>query len=187
MATVYEIIQGLAQAAANAYDGALGEDYEPEKPGILRREEGNALIDQRVMDGFNVRFFGNKMILSYQSEIKLKEVYSSGFESDMEQRIEDIAGWLKKEYKKIIGSSVSLQLEGEVDIRVENTSRVRSWVTAISTYIIKNSDAETVPQYSKDTVEESWKSFLDLGGWNGKGGKRPENDTRKKGTEVEKK
>mgnify|MGYP001178711795 FL=1 len=31
MATVYEIVQGLAQAAANSYDGALGEDYEPAK------------------------------------------------------------------------------------------------------------------------------------------------------------
>ena len=26
MATVYEIVQGLSQAAANAYDGALGEE-----------------------------------------------------------------------------------------------------------------------------------------------------------------
>ena len=29
MATVYEIIQGLSQAAANAYDGALDENGEP--------------------------------------------------------------------------------------------------------------------------------------------------------------
>ena len=38
MASIYEIVQGLAQAAANSYDGALGEDYEPAKDGILRRE-----------------------------------------------------------------------------------------------------------------------------------------------------
>ena len=102
MATVYEIVQGLAQAAANAYDGALGEDYEPAKDGILRREEGNALIDQRVMDGFNVKFYGNMMCLTYHSEIQLTEVYASGFESDMAQRLTDIKGWLTKEYKKII-------------------------------------------------------------------------------------
>ena len=29
MATVYEIIQGLSQAAANVYDGALDENGEP--------------------------------------------------------------------------------------------------------------------------------------------------------------
>ena len=60
--------------AANSYAGALGYDYEPVKPGILRREEGDALIDQRVMDGFNVKFYGNMMCLSYQAEVQLKEV-----------------------------------------------------------------------------------------------------------------
>jgi len=29
MATVYEIVQGLSQAAANAFDGALDENGEP--------------------------------------------------------------------------------------------------------------------------------------------------------------
>ena len=135
MATIYEIIQGLSQAAANAYDGALGEDYEPDKPGILRREEGNALIDQRVMDGFNVKFYGNMMCLSYQSEIQLKEVIASGFEEEIDQRITDISGWIKKEYKKITGNSVNLTAEGEVfDVRVENSSRVRTWVTAKKHY-----------------------------------------------------
>ena len=43
MATVYEIVQGLSQAAANAYDGAMTEDGEPIKAG-LKREEGNPLM-----------------------------------------------------------------------------------------------------------------------------------------------
>ena len=181
MATVYEIVQGLAQAAANAYDGALGEDYEPDKPGILRREEGNALIDQRVMDGFNVRFYGNKMCLSYHSEIKLKEVYASGFETEMEQRIADIAGWLKKEYKKITGNSVSLTELGEIDVRVENYSRVRTWVTAKMNYTVGGLDEDlAIEKPSKDRLDKNWKSFLDQGGWNGEGGKRPDNDSRKK-------
>jgi len=33
---------------------------------------------------------------------------------------------------------------------------------------------------SEDRVEGSWKKFLDQGGWDGAGGKRPQNDTRKK-------
>lgn len=178
MATVYEIIQGLSQAAANAYDGALGEDYEPVTTGALRREEGNALIDQRVMDGFGVKFYGNMMCLSYQSEIQLKEVYGSGFEGEIDQRIEDIAGWLKKEYRKITGDSVSLTKEGEVDIRVENSSRVRSWVTAKSHYKVGGlEEAMQVEAPSKNRLESGWKSFLDQGGWDGK---RPKNDTRKK-------
>jgi len=187
MATVYEIIQGLAQAAANSYDGALGEDYEPDKPGILRREEGNALIDQRVMDGFNVKFYGDMMCLSYQSEIQLKEVYASGFEGDTDQRLSDIAGWLKKEYRKITGDSVALTEVGEVDIRVENSSRVRTWVTAKKHYKIGGlSEEMNLETGSEASVEKSWQSFLELGGWDGNGGKRPENDSRKKGSEVEK-
>jgi len=178
MASIYEIVQGLAQAAANAYDGALGEDYEPAKPGILRREEGDALIDQRVMDGFNVKFYGNMMCLSYQSEIQLKEVYASGFETEMEQRIADIAGWLKKEYKKITGDSVTLTTEGEIDVLVQNSSRVRTWVQAKQHYKVGGLDDEMhIEAPSRNRVERTWQEFLDLGDWKGK---RPSNDTRKK-------
>ena len=83
MATVYEIIQGLSQAAANAYDGALDENGEALKPG-LQRDEGRPLIDKRVMDGFNVTFYGNKMCLGYHSEVHLREVYANGFEQEIE-------------------------------------------------------------------------------------------------------
>ena len=129
MATVYEIVQGLSQAAANAYDGALGEDNQPLVAG-LRREDGDPILDKRVMDGFKIKFYGDMMCLSYHSEVMLKEVYAAGFESEIEQRIADIASFLKKEYKKITGKSVSLTEEGEADMRVESSSRVRSWVTA---------------------------------------------------------
>jgi len=176
--SVYEIIQGLSQAAANSYDGALGEDYEPANDGLLRREEGNALIDQRVMDGFNVRFYGNMMCLSYQSEIQLKEVYASGFEGEIDQRLTDIAGWLKKEYKKLTGNTVALTEEGEVDVNVENTSRVRTWVTAKKHYKVGglSEDMNDDNRGSTNPVEESWQTFLSQGGW----GKRPKNDTRSK-------
>jgi hypothetical protein len=48
MATIYEIVQGLSQAAANGYDGALDENGEPVKIG-LKREDGDPILDQRVM------------------------------------------------------------------------------------------------------------------------------------------
>tara|TARA_Y100000310_G_scaffold29289_1_gene27768 strand:+ start:1074 stop:1625 length:552 start_codon:yes stop_codon:yes gene_type:complete len=183
MATVYEIIQGLSQAAANAYDGALTEEGEPVLVG-LQREEGDPILDKRVLDGFNVRFRGNLMSLSYHSEVQLKEVYTNGFESDIEQRISEIASFLKKEYRKITGNSVQLTKEGEVDMRVESTSRIRSWVTAECRYKVGGLDeAMQVEAPSESTVEASWQTFLDLGGWKGK---RPKNDARKKGSEVEK-
>ena len=132
MATVYEIIQGLSQAAANAYDGpkvnkgAIG----------LQREEGDALLDKRVMDGFKIKIYGNRMILNYQSEVQLKEVYAAGFEQEIEQRLADITSWLKKEYKTVTGNTVSLTEEGEVDIRVESTSRHRSWLVASKQFTV---------------------------------------------------
>ena len=69
MATILDVIKGLGQAASNAYDGYENMD---DKIG-LRREDGDPILDSRVIDGFNVRFAGNKMVLSYQSEVLVKE------------------------------------------------------------------------------------------------------------------
>ena len=182
MATVYEIIQGLSQAAANAYDGAHDDKGEPLKAG-LQREEGDPILDKRVTDGFGVKFHGNIMCLSYMSEVQLKEVYASGFESDVEQRMADIASFLKKEYRKIRGESVTLTKEGEIDVRVENSSKVRSWVTAKINYRVGGLDEAMAVSAEADTKpEDSFRKFIDQGGWTGDGGKRPSNDTRPKPT-----
>ena len=70
---ILEIIQGLAQAAANGYDGAHDErfvrDGEVKKVGLMR-EEGCPIMDKRVMDGFNVKFYGNKICSKYQSKLE---------------------------------------------------------------------------------------------------------------------
>ena len=180
MATVYEIVQGLSQAAANAYDGALDESGEPIKAG-LQREEGDPILDKRIMDGFSVRFYGNMMCLSYMSEVQLKEVYTSGFESDVESRMADIITFLKKEYRKIRGESVSLNKEGEIDVYVENSSRVRSWVTAKMHYVVGGLDESMEVNAGSDARPEAqWEKFMSQGGWTGDGGKRPDNDTRPK-------
>jgi len=179
MATVYEIIQGLSQAAANAYDGALDESGEPIQAG-LQREEGSPLLDSRVMDGFKVRFAGDMMCLSYHSEVKLKEVYTAGFESDVEDRMMEVVGWLKKEYRRITGNSVNLTKEGEVDMRVENSSRVRSWVIAQLSFRVGGLTEEMNNETGSKAPDEYWRSFVEQGGWDGKGGKRPSNDSRKK-------
>ncbi len=190
MATVYEIVQGLAQAAANAYDGALTEESDGWQSASdkrerlevgLRREEGDPIIDKRVMDGFNVSFYGPMMCIKYHSEIQLKEVHANGFESEIDQKMADIASFLKKEYRRITGESVTLTKEDEVDIRVENSTRVRSWVLAKQHYTIGGmADDMIVGEASEENVDANWRSFLDQGGWNGDGGKRPQNDTRPK-------
>ena len=186
--TVLDVIQGLSQAAANAYDGTHIESFSPDgevRTAGLKREEGNPLIDRRVMDGFNIRFMGPMLCVSYQTELQIKEVYASGFETEMEQRVADIVKFLKKEYKNVTGNSVSLTKEGEIDVLVQSASRVHSWATAYQKYKIGGmGETVMVGEGSVDGVEKSWREFLDLGGWKGK---RPQNDTRKKGSEVEKK
>jgi hypothetical protein len=160
MATVYEIVQAISQAAANAYDGAHDAEGKMVEIG-LQREEGNPLIDKRVMDGFGVRFHGNIMRLSYQSEVQLKEVYANGFESDIEQRMADIITFLKKEARKLGAGSVSLTPEGEIDIRVENSSRVRSWVTACMDYKIGGmEEVAVVGEATEDRLAADWQNFL---------------------------
>ena len=138
-----KVVRGLAQAAANAYDGALDDEGNPIKIG-LKREEGHPIHDSRTLDGFKVTFSGPHMIVNYQAEIKLKEVYRGGFESEMEQIIEDIVSFLKKRYRKITGESVSLKADGEVKVIVQNTSRVRTFCQAHRKYII-SSLAEVQP------------------------------------------
>ncbi len=177
MATTYEIVQGLAQAAANAYDGALDDKGELLKVG-LNREEGRIMFDSRTMDGFGVKFEGNMLCIHYHGECSLKEVIQNDFEGEMEQRLADIASYLKKEYKKVNGGSVSLSPEGEVDVLVQNISRQRSMVQAQRYYKIGGTDAEPiVGEATEDKLAAGWEKFMSQGGL----GTRPPNDKRPKG------
>ena len=162
---VLEIIQGISQAAANAYDGASSEEGAPLEVG-LRREEGRPLIDKRVMDGFGVSFRGNMLTIKYQGEVCLKEFHRGDFEGEISQRLQDIANFLKKEYRKVTGKSLSLNAsrDREPKMIVQSTSRVHSWVQAQQDFIIGG-----IPEEPKmgATVEErldaSIKNWLALG------------------------
>jgi len=180
MATTLEIVRGISQVMANSHDGALDDNGEPIKVG-LKREEGNPINDSRVMDGFSVSFYGPQMCIHYHAEIKLKDVHDKSFESDLEQMIKDVSSFIKKEYKKVTGSSLSLKPAGDVDAIIQQTSRVRTWVQAKQYFDIGGVDADTeaVRGESKDSVDSKFKSFLDQGGW----GKKAKNDKRKKPTQ----
>ena len=136
MATTLEIINGISQVLANKYDGALGENDEPIKIG-LKREEGDPLVDSRVIDGFGVKFeAGNCLCVTYSSEIKLKEVYGGSLEKDVSSKISDVAAFIKKEYKTLTKSGLTLTADGEVNVLVQPVSRVRTLVTAVQKFKI---------------------------------------------------
>ena len=136
MATTLEIINGISQVLAKKYDGALDENDEPIKIG-LKREEGDPLVDSRVMDGFGVKFeAGNCLCVTYSSEIKLKEVYGGTLENDVSSKISDVAAFIKKEYKTLTKSGLTLAPHGEVAVLVQPVSRVRTLVTAVQKFKI---------------------------------------------------
>ena len=162
MANILDIVRGLGQAAANAYDGALDESGEPLQLG-LKREKGHPVLDSRVMDGFKVRFAADKMIVTYHGEVMMKEIHPRNqFENEIEQKFADILKYLKKEYRKITKDSVNLKEDGDADIMVQSTSRVRNWVQAKKAYIIKGAEGvDKVGRPSNDKLEDSIRKFLD--------------------------
>ena len=172
---VLDILRGISQAAAGMYDGALDENDEPIKIG-LKREEGNPNLDKRTIDGAKVRVSGKTLIVSYHSELLLRDVYAKNLESELEQTMSDIVSYLKKQYRKVTGNTLSLKEKGEVDARVESTSRVRVFVTARKDYEIGNMEnVEDVLKGSEDNLDKTFKDFL-----NQASDKKAQNDKRPK-------
>jgi len=179
MATILDVIKGLNQAAANAYDGYQNMD---ETIG-LRREEGHPIVDSRVIDGFSVKFAADKLIIGYQSEVLMKEVHPRNqFENEIERRFKDIVKYLKKEYKNVTNSSVNLTEVDAADIMVQSTSRVRNWVQATKQYKIGGAgETESLKKPSSDKMEDGIKKFLELSS-----DKRPKNDKAPKNPDTPK-
>lgn len=163
--TTYDIIRGISQAASMSYDGAVDQEGNPVEVG-LRREEGNPLIDKRVMDGFSVSFYGDGFCIHYHSEMTMKDLHNMrDLEGELEQTIAKVADFLKREYKKIMGSTLNLTPQGECEARVEYISRVRCWVTCKKHYKIRNLTTLQNPlEPSEDKFTGTAKRFMELGG-----------------------
>ena len=158
-----DVVRGIMQAAADTYDGALDDKGEPIKVG-LKREEGHPVLDSRKMDGFKCRIDGAKLVINYQSDILLKDVYGGKLEKELESTFSDIAKHLRKQYKKITGDTLRIKAEGECDALVQSTSRVRVFVLATKVYDIQNlKDVENRLQPSEDNLDKSFKKFLEQG------------------------
>lgn len=169
-----EIIRGLSQAAANAYDGGHMENYsldgQVRKVG-LKREEGIPLLDRRVNDGFKVKFYGDSMIINYQSDVMMKDLKDNGFENDIMRTINEVKKFLQKEYKAITGKSVSLTAKGEPQVIVQTTSNVRTFVQAYQHYKIGGLKMDQILEPSGDTTRDVTKKFLEFAK-----AKRPQNE-----------
>jgi len=193
MATTLEIVNGISQAMANTHDGALDEKGEPVKTGFLRREEEVTIHDRRLIDGFSVALYGDHLCLKYHSEMRLKEVHDKAFETDMESMLKQCASFLKKQYKSVTGSGLSLSAVGDPDIMVQSTSRVRSWVQAKQHFKISGMDesTESVSGFqdeseSEDRLDDAIKNWLAIGKDQYPKAKKPENVSGKRDEEPRK-
>jgi len=166
MATTLEIITGINQAAANAYDGVHDARFvtgDTKEIG-LSREEGCPIVDSRVSDGFGVKVVGNMLQINYESNVALSSVYAVGFEEECERKIQQIADFLKKEYKLITGKSLSITPQGEAQCLVQNTSRVRTFVVAHKLYKIGGmKNVTTLGEAVTDPLAVNYYKFLKEG------------------------
>ena len=129
------------------------------------------------MDGFQVKFHGPILRLTYQAETRIKDVKDPGFEDEVVQRLVAIIKFLKKEYKAITGDTLTLTLEGEHHILVQRISNYRTDVQAHCDYRIGGltDTVEVNEGTDDDRLDGAIKDWLALGPKN----KRPKNDTRK--------
>jgi hypothetical protein len=168
MASVYDIIKGINQAAANVYDGAHEEELQADglaKKVGLSREDGHYINDRRVIDGFKVNIAGPILRINYQAEVRIKDVANNSFEDDIISKLNDIAKFLKKEYKAITGDSLSLTLDGEHHVLVQRISNYRTDVQAHCNYRIGGlTDVVEVNNGTDENrVDKAIRDWLSLG------------------------
>ena len=107
---------------------------------------------------------GPILTISYQSDIKLKDVYAGDIEADVEEMIQNVANFLKKEFKKITGDALTLTAEGDIDVLVQNTSKVRVFVVGKRNYKVGNlADVIEVGLPSEERLDKSIRDFISLG------------------------
>jgi hypothetical protein len=177
MSTVEEIARGLSQVLADSYDGAQDEDGNPLDGGLKRGVFDAKLTDKRVNDGYGLSLNGNVLVVNYQGEVSLKEIQDKNFESDVGQTLADVLKFIKKHFKTVTGNTLKCKPVGEINISVQSTSRVHTWVEAQMRYEIQGMDGIDMKNPTgEELCDQSIKDWLSLGNKS----KKSQNDTRKK-------
>jgi hypothetical protein len=158
---IYEIVSGIYKAVSLAYDGPTYNEDEDNKIG-LRREEGNPLLDVRILDGFGVKVSGRKLTINYHAEIPLDEISRQGpekFENEIEDTIEKCLKFVKKNYKQSTGKTLGTKElkvtnrkgreEKDFNVLIQSISRVRTSVTAQKSYELLGIPKEEEPAKSE--------------------------------------
>jgi hypothetical protein len=174
MAELMDVIKGISQVMVQTYDGATDKEGQPIKAG-LRREKIPAFTscECRLLDGFRARVTHHAdknnsfpcLVLSYHSELKLEEAHSPKLGENVEEHIAEALKYLKKEYKKVTGKELSVEKYGDVKMLVEETSKIRVFVTAQCHYKIGGVDMPKLENPSDVERAKTFQKWLSQGGF----------------------
>lgn len=179
-ASVLDVLNMLSAAAHMGCDGCTDEKGERIDVGLSRDEEVE-IRDKRIMDGFGVKFLGDKLIVSYQAEMLLSDVKDQDLEQEVKSKLNKVATFLRKEYKKLAGKALTLTMvEDSTKVDVQMVSRVRTVVTG--TCMFKIGGLTNVLPYdeNEDALRPEVEKFLGIGKDKFPGSKKGAEDTRKK-------
>ena len=153
-----DILKGISLVMSNAFDGAKDEKNEKIEIG-LRREEGDPWVDNRLMDGFGVVIKKDILQINYTSEERLSNLHKKNYEQEFEERIENAASFIKKEFRKVMKKELKLEKIGDITIFVESISNIRQQVHAQGKYRILGLDE--VKNSGKDEYREKFRKMID--------------------------
>lgn len=161
MATVEEVVKYIHQAAMNAQDLSKGipEGIKPtENEAGLKIEDGHQVKDSREADGFRVGVHGDTLVVTYQGETSIKEVHENKFEENVERRLNDIARYIREEFKKLSGESLKLEDMGQAQVRVTERS-----ISYYNPQILAQKQFEigNIESYDFESGQEERKDIID--------------------------
>lgn len=139
MTSILDIITGISQAVSNKQGGGTSFGLKRETEDLL---QGKSNYDPVFIDGFNVQFQGNRMVLKYHCELPLVKVHDKSFETEIRGTVKEVVKHLKEEYKKVTKSALSLTEEGDLDILVQSANRRVAYVNATQIYKLAASDTK---------------------------------------------
>lgn len=149
---IYNIVQGIQQAAYNGQDHASGGS----KTDALKREVGDPVLDSRVIDGFAVKVQGDVMKVTYSAVVQLEVALNDNVEQEYLKMVEDLCTFLKKEYKSITGDTLTATAIAEADhVDFQQASNVKTFVFATKSYKIGGLDSsESDSEEQKKKVDK---------------------------------
>lgn len=181
--SVEELVKGIKQAAANAYDGAKDKEGKPLKTGLDRDSELVDPRNMRTIDGFTVKVCSpNLLCVTYHLQMMAKHklaALENKLHEEIEDRIKEIVSYVKKEFKNITGSSLNLKMVGDIKYEVEAVSMVRTNLKGMCNYEIGNMEQEQEDDLKKD-LDKKVEKVLSPGEEKFPKAQKPKNDTRKK-------